>query len=219
MPRIRVVIADHPTMVREGIHELLAREDDLEIAAEADDEAQAERLVTELRPDILLLDSSLLISGPTLQTIREKSPQTKILILIKGLLGEGVLEYIKAGVRGVISKQERGAALLKAIRTVVAGELWLGRKMMERTIEALLAFASVEHPQGRLCRLTQQELRIAKLVAQGWDNKEIAGTLCRSEKTIKNHLTTIFRKVGCRNRTQLAALLLQQSSPVSEKLL
>jgi len=215
MRRIRAVIADAHTMLREGVRALLAREDDIEIVAEAADFAQAEKTVARLKPHILLLDSFLIRDLEALQTIRRKSPRTEILVLTEGPSEEGLVAYIRAGAKGAISKRETGATLAKALRTVAAGETWAGRRVVARVIEELAALASgVERPQGGLLRgLTVRELRIAELVAQGRNNREIAEQLHLSEKTVKNHLTRIFQKLGFRSRTQLAAFVLRRFPP------
>ena len=211
MQRIRVVIADKHTMLREGIRQLLAHEGDIEIVAEAADGTEAERTVARLKPDILLLDHSLLRGLEALQTIRSKNPQTVILILTEVRSEEEFLRYIREGANGAISKMEPGAALAKALRVVAAGEIWAGRKVMARAVEELSALASrLERPQrAAAARLTQRELKIAELVAEGQNNREIAAKLGLSEKTVKNHLTSIFQKTGCRNRAQLTGLLLR----------
>jgi len=215
MHRIRVVIADDHTLLREGIRQLLVPEADLEIVAEAADETQAQRLVEQFKPHILLLNPSLLSGLEALQTIRRKSPQTEILVLTEGPPGEEFLEYIRAGAKGAISKRETGAALAKALRTVAAGEIWATRKIMARVLQELSALASrVERPQRAVVsRLTQRELRIAELTAKGQNNREIAAKLGLSEKTVKNHLTSIFQKLGFRNRTELTAFLLRRVPP------
>jgi len=211
MQRIRVVIADKHTMLREGIRQLLAHEGDIEIVAETADGAEAERTVARLKPDILLLDHSLLRGLQALREIRSKNPQTVILILTEGRSEEEFLRYIREGANGAISKMEPGAALAKALRVVAAGEIWAGRKVMARAVEELSAIATrLERPQhAAAARLTQRELKIAELVAEGQNNREIAAKLGLSEKTVKNHLTSIFQKTGCRNRAQLTALLLR----------
>ena len=162
-----------------------------------------------------MLDSFLIRDLEALQTIRRKSPQTQILVLTEGPPEEGLVGYIRAGAKGAISKSETGATLAKALRTVAAGESWAGRKVVARVIEELAAIASrVERPQGGLLRgLTVRELRIAELVTQGRNNREIAEQLRLSEKTVKNHLTRIFQKLGFRSRTQLAAYLLRRFPP------
>lgn len=215
MQRIRLVIADDHTMFREGIRAVLGSEGNLEIVAEAGDGAQAEKIVESLKPDILLLDPSLLRGPQALQTIRAKSPMTEILILTEAPPGEEILEYIRAGAKGAIWKGETGATLAKALRTVAAGEIWATRKIMARVLQELSALASrVERPQRALVsRLTQRELKIAELAAEGQTNREIAGKLSLSEKTVKNHLTSIFQKLGCRNRSQLTVLLLRRFPP------
>lgn len=202
-------------MLREGIRALLAREEDIEIIAEASDGAQTEKTVVKLKPDILLLDPALLKGLQTLQTMREKTPGTEILILTEGPPGDEFLEYIRAGAKGAISKGDTGATLAKALRTVAAGEIWATRKIMARVLQELSALASrVEPPRGAaVSRLTQRELRIAELAAEGRNNREIADKLSLSEKTVKNHLTSIFQKLGCRNRSQLTALVLRRFPP------
>lgn len=202
-------------MMREGIRALLAREADLEIVGEAADGAQAQKMVEKFKPDILLLDPALLRGPQALQTVRAKSPGTEILILTEAPAGDEFLDYIKAGAKGAISKGETGTDLAKALRSVAAGEIWARRKVMARVLEELSTLAPrVERPQGTLLsRLTQRELKVAELVAQGCNNKEIANTLHLSENTVKNHLTSVFQKVGCRNRSQLTAFLLRRFSP------
>ena len=211
MDRIRVVIADDHTLVREGIRALLAREGDLEIVAEAADGAQALKLVEKLKPNILLLDPSLLRGPQALQAVRDKSPGTEILILTESPPGEEFLDYIRAGAKGAISKGDTGATLAKALRMVAAGEIWATRKIMARVLQELSALASrVERPRHTLAsRLTQREVKIAELAAEGHNNREIAQKLSLSEKTVKNHFTNIFQKLGCRSRAQLMALLLR----------
>jgi DNA-binding NarL/FixJ family response regulator len=213
--RIRIVIADDQTLLREGIRALLAREGDIEIVADAADGAQAQKLVERFKPQILLLNPSLLKGIQVLQTIRRKSPQTEILVLTEGPPGEEFLEYIRAGAKGAISKKETGAALAKALRTVAAGEIWATRKIMARVLQELSALASrVEHPQRAIIsRLTQRERRIAELAAEGQNNREIAAKLGLSDKTVKNHLTSVFQKLGFRNRTELTAFLLRRAPP------
>jgi two-component system NarL family response regulator len=215
MARIRVAIADDHTMLREGIRALLAREADLEIVAEAADGAEAQKIVEKFQPDILLLDPTLLKGPQALQTLRAKSQGTEIVILTEGPPGEEFLDYIKAGAKGAISKGDTGADLAKALRAVAGGEIWARRKVMTRVLEELSALAPrVERPQGApVSRLTQRELKIAELVSQGSNNREIADTLRLSENTVKNHLTNIFQKLGCRNRSQLTAFLLRRFSP------
>ncbi|MEE8176722.1 MAG: response regulator transcription factor [Acidobacteriota bacterium] len=219
MPQIRVVIADHQIMVREGIHQLLLREHDLEIVAEAADEAQMKEVVEKFKPDILLLNDSLLSELDALESICNKSPQTRILFLTEDAPEKELLGYIRAGAKGAISKRETGAALAKAIRVVAAGESWAGRKALTLVIEELSVLAAwVERPQHVLAsRFTPRELLIAECVAHGRSNRDIAEQLRLSEKTVKNHLSNIFQKFGLRNRTQLTALILRGHQPAQRK--
>lgn len=211
MRPIRVVIAADYTMLREGIRRLLASDADLEIIAEAADGSQMQEAVEKFKPDILLLDSSLLRGLEALALIRNNSPTTRTLILTEDPPEKGLLGYLRAGARGVFSKSETGAILAKAIRVVAADEIWAGRKVLTRVIQELSARAvRDERLRGLLTsRLTPRELRIAELVARGRNNREIAEKLRLSEKTVKNHLSNIYQKFGLRNRTHLATLLLR----------
>jgi DNA-binding NarL/FixJ family response regulator len=211
MDSIRVVIADDHAMVREGIHQLLRRQGDIEIVAEVSDEAQVEKVVENLKPDILLLDPSLFTGLEALRAIHEKSPRVRILILTKGPPEEELLGYLGAGAKGAISKKETSASLAKAIRVIAAGETWAGRKVIARVIEELSALAArVDRPKGVFAaRLSPRELRIGECVAQGHSNRVIAEQLRLSEKTVKNHLSNIFQKLGLQNRAQLTAFILQ----------
>lgn len=215
MNRIRVIVADDHTLLREGIRALLGREGDIEIVGEAADGSQAQKLVERHKPDILLLDLSLLRGAQALHGLREKYPKTEILILTEGPPGKEFLEYIRAGAKGAISKGDPGADLAKALRAVAGGEIWAKRKIMAEVLEELSALTQrVEGPRaGPVSRLTQRELKVSELVAEGSNNREIAEALHLSEKTVKNHLTTIFQKLGCRNRAQLTSFLLRRIPP------
>ena len=211
MPRIRIVVADDHTLVREGIRALLAREADIEIVAEVADGAQVQKTVERLKPDILILDH-LLVKGPqSVMAIRARCPETEVLALTEEPPGENFLEYIRAGAKGAIWKGDTGGDLAKAIRSVAAGEVWAKRKVMAKVLEELSLLAHrLERPQGSpVASLTQREMKVGELVAKGFNNREIAEALHLSEKTVKNHLTTIFQKLRCRNRSQLTALLLR----------
>jgi len=215
MAQIRVLIADDHAMFREGIRQVLDREKEIDSIEEAGDIRQAERLTMKLKPDVLLLDSSVLVDLQSLRKILDRSPASRILVLTEGPTGEGSLRYIRAGARGTISKTESGAALAKAVRAVAAGEIWVGRREMARVIQDLAALAAAsEGPNGSpASALTKRERRIAELVAEGCSNGEIAHRLRLSEKTVKNHLTRVFQKLGCRSRTRLVSLLIRFPSP------
>ncbi len=211
MAPIRVVVADAQASARKRICRLLARYARIESVGEAGDADQVKAAVAKLKPNMLLLDASLFEELEPLETLLGKSPHTRILLLTEGSPGDEFARHIRAGAWGSLPKGEAKGVLAKAIKAVAAGEIWGKRTDISRAIEEL---AAVVPPVGRRAsslpsRLTPREVKIAELVARGCRNREIAERLRVSEKTVKNRLTLIFRKLACRNRAQLAALLMR----------
>lgn len=216
MGPIRVMIADDHTMFREAIVHYLNAQEDIEVVKEAVDGHETIAGVGEARPDVLLLD---LVMPDTdgmevLRRVRERSPETRVLILT-GYFDEGlVLRALEQGAIGYFLKGGSTAGLVKAMRAVHSGEAWVERSLIGKFLDGLPrsnpGHTAKEKPGGPRDVLTKREEEVTRLVAMGHTNREIADRLSISEKTVKTHLTSIFKKVNASHRVQLALHALQR---------
>ena len=207
---IKIIIADDHVLLRQGIRNVLELEADFEVISEAGDGEQAVEQAVRLIPDILLLDINMpKMNG--LEVIRRVVAQEKkvrIIVLTMHDDENYVIEVIKAGAVGYLLKDIEPGMLVKAIRTVYDGESFiypsLAKKLFgvinRQHVQNSEVIRGIERPKEE--RLSYRELEVLEMVCKGMSNQEVAKTLFLSEKTVKNHLTNIFRKIGVTDRTQ-----------------
>ena len=204
--QIRIVIADNHRLFREGIRLILRQENGIQIVGEAVNGLQTINIVNDLRPDVVLLDITIAKVDGTqvILPIRQKSPETKALMLTAALDEAMIFNSLKAGAKGYISNDEGSSDLIKAIQTVHQGELWIERKLMSRLFDQeAIADSKGGNPPGRTKEgLTPREQEVLSCLTRGDTNKEIAQDLFISEKTVKTHLNNIFRKLKVTRRLQ-----------------
>ena len=204
--QIRIVIADGHRLFREGMCLILGQEKGIQIVGEAVNELQTINVVNELKPDVVLLDITIAkIDGTqVVLPIRQKSPKTKALMLTAALDEAMIFKSLKAGAKGYLSKDSSVSDLTKAIKAVHQGELWIERKLMSRFFDQeAIADSKGGNPHGRTQEgLTPREREVLHFLATGCTNKEIAQDLFISEKTVKTHLSSIFRKLKVTRRLQ-----------------
>jgi DNA-binding NarL/FixJ family response regulator len=208
-PLIRVVIADDHPILREGLRRLLEDDGGCEVVGQAADGVEAVRLARERQPDVLLLDLAMpRASG--LDALRELGVTgggPKVLLLTVAIDDAQVVEALELGARGVVLKEAATELLFKAIRSVMAGQYWVGhdtvtdivRHLRERRAEA------VRRRPTPAERLTAREREIVAQVAAGASNREVAQRLSLAEDTVKHHISNVFDKLGVSNRAELAA--------------
>ncbi|MDR7866302.1 MAG: response regulator transcription factor [Sporomusaceae bacterium] len=208
---IRILIADDHALLRQGIKNVLELESDFAIVAEAGDGEEAVRKAGEAVPDIALLDINMprLNGLEVTKRIRAAQPSVKVIILTIHDDESYVVEVVKAGAAGYLLKDVEPGMLIKAIRTVYEGESFIYPTLAKKLFGEITrleeerrhgAASILQH--GRDERLTLRELEVLQLIAKGLSNQEIAHRLFLSEKTVKNHLTNIFRKIDVADRTQ-----------------
>jgi DNA-binding NarL/FixJ family response regulator len=208
---IRVLLADDQALVRDGFRALIDREDDMTVIAEAGDGAEAVRLAELERPDVILMDIRMPVMDGLEATRRiaaGPAVDTKVLVLTTFDQDDYLYQILKAGASGYLLKDVRKDQLIGAIRTVAAGDSLLAPSVTRRLIEDFY-----RRPPPRtstlptpLDRLTERELQILTLLAQGLSNAEIGTQLFLGESTVKTHLGRILNKIAVRDRLQAVVL-------------
>ncbi len=208
MTQINVLLADDHMMVREGIHQILELEDNICVVGEAGDGIECIDAIYKLKPDVVILDISMPKMGglDVLRTVRDKRIDCKVIVLT--FYNEiGIVEdAVKCGANGYILKESDSSILVKAINIVTSGERYI-----QPSIAAKLRQNKIIEQQKSVDMLTKRELEIIKLLVGGLYNKEIADDLNISEKTVKNHISSIFRKINVSDRTQAAVYAIKNN--------
>src|SRR5271155_6094500 len=206
---VRIVIADDHPIVRDGLKKLLLLEDDFDVVGEAADGREVLDKVRELDPDVLLLDLRMpnLDGLGALQALQQVNPRTRVIILTASEDKNEFVQAMKLGCSGIVLKQTAPELIVKSIRKVYGGEIWLDS---HTTAAVMRQFASPNDPGGGTGKarerspLSTREREIVQLVAQGYKNQEMAEKMFISEQTVKNHLHNIFDKLGVSDRLELA---------------
>jgi DNA-binding NarL/FixJ family response regulator len=211
---IRIVLVDDHTMVREGVRMLLESQPDLELAGEAWNRAGALEAVTRERPDLVLLDLDLgAESGlDLLRDLIAADPAARVLVLTGVRDPEVQRQAVLLGAIGIVPKEQAASVLLAAIRKVHAGEAWIDRSMVASLLQEARQAQRREDPEAaRIAQLTTREREIIGLVAHGHGTRPIAARLGISEKTVRNHLVSIYSKLDVADRLELAIYALRHS--------
>jgi two-component system, NarL family, response regulator DegU len=205
---IRILIADRQDLFREVLRPLLESEPDFTVIGETGDGEQCVKLAADLKPDVLLFDFNLRrrSGNQLLRDIASLALQMCPILFTDELGKKEVIDALRWGVHGIVSKHEPAHLLIKCIRTTMSGEYWISRSRIRELVQSLCAMASKIEQSTHLHsrNLSQQQLQIVSFIADGCTNKEIAKELSISERTVKYHLTNIFTKLGVAGRTQLA---------------
>lgn len=201
MDKVRILIADDHTMVREGLRKLLQTDASIEIIDEVGDGQGAINVARKEKPDIILMDINMPgTSGLAATLVIKKELPTIKVIAITIYEDEEVVEMVKAGVSAYILKDVAGSELISTIHKVMAGEVVIHPRVAQRLIKELVRNDNKKDE----IKLTRREKDVLALLVQGSNNRKIANIMFISEKTVKNHLTSIFRKLSVKDRTQAA---------------
>jgi two-component system, NarL family, nitrate/nitrite response regulator NarL len=202
---IRILVADDHAIFRDGLRKLLEVSDEAQIVGEAANGVECTKMLAKLKPDILLLDLRMPEKDglAVLEELNFDSLTTRVIVLTAAEDDRDVVRAMRLGARGVVLKQSASDLLLKSIRKVYDGEIWLDNRMTAEVIDAFKKSAEAGQRREKPL-LSDREKEIVQLVAQGFRNREIGEKLFISEQTVKNHLHNIFDKLGVSDRLELA---------------
>jgi two-component system NarL family response regulator len=213
--RLRVLVCDDHALFRRGLEMVLSQEEDLELVGEASDGVEVVAKAQELMPDVILMDvrmpkkSGIEAAGE----IKDMLPHVKILMLTISDEEADLYEAIKAGASGYLLKEIPIEEVADAIRSVWAGQSRISPSMASKLLTefAAISKASDEKPQMPAPKLTDREMEVLRLVAQGMNNRDIARTLYISENTVKNHIRNILDKLGLHSRSEAVLYAVRES--------
>ncbi len=201
MTKIRVLVVDDHAIVREGVCALLARRKDIEVVGQASDGKQAVAQAAALLPDVVLMDISMpAMNGlEATQEIRKSLPGIRVLVLSQYESKEYVVPLLRAGAAGYIAKRARANELADAIRAVYLEGAFLPPNIARAVVDGVMA----SNTPANHSILTERELQVVRLVADGLSSREIAERLCLSVKTVDTHRSNILEKLGAHSSAEL----------------
>lgn len=208
MAKIRVILAEDHAVVRQGTRQLLERYSDVEVIGEASDGQEAVALVQELKPDVVIMDVRMpRMSGiEATRKVKEQFPDVGILALTAHDDDEYVFALLEAGANGYLLKTAEIEELVKAIRSVHAGQSALDPLVTQKVVAQFMNGKSLPDVMAQVSEemdgLTSRELEVLRLVGQGLTNKEVAQQLYISDRTVQAHLSSIFSKLQVASRTE-----------------
>ncbi len=202
---IRVIVADSEPIFRVGVRKIVAVEDDIRIVAQVESAATALTAVGRFQADLILFECGLSESPrEAVSSMLASAPSLKIVLVMIEPTEEDTVEFLRRGVRGIVTRSIGPDLLVKCIRKVHAGETWLDNKGVNWVIEAYRAQAAqLTSPSSRI-KLSTKELQIIAGVTQGLRNKDIAQEVGTTEQVVKNYLRKIYDKLGVSDRLELA---------------
>lgn len=201
---VRVVLIDDQNLVRQGIRGLLALSDEVEVVAEADDGMSGLAVITEHRPDVVLLDLRMPRHDGiwTLEALQASGDDVPVLVLTTFDDDELVLRALRSGAKGYLLKDVTLDQLIGAIRTLSDGGTLVQPAITDRLLRAIRSSGFAEVGGASPQELTDRELEVLRLAAGGYTNREIAEALFLAEGTVKNHMSAVLFKLGVKDRTK-----------------
>lgn len=206
MGKMKILIADDHSLFREGLRKLLESDNTFEIVSEVGDGQGAINMARNLKPDLILMDINMPGTNGLIatQVIKREFPNIKVIALTV-FEGEEVLELVKAGVSAYMLKDVLGSDLIQTIHRVLAGEVVIHPRVTSYLVQEL---TRTDKKSDNL-NLTRREMDVLEMLVKGNSNRDMAEAMFISEKTVKNHLTSIFRKLGVKDRTQAAVFAIR----------
>ena len=212
MAKIRVLIADDHTVVREGTRRILEQEPDMAVVGEAGDGEEAVNLATSLKPDVAIIDISMpkLDGIEATRRIKATWPSINVLILSAYDDDQFIFSLLEAGAAGYLLKSIRSRELVDAVRAVYSGESVLHPSIARKVLNRFVSTSSKPEGQEPSGVLSDREMEVLKLAAKGLSNQDIAEKLCLSIRTVQGHLGHIFNKLQVGSRTEAVVRALKE---------
>ncbi len=206
---IQVFLLDDHEMVRRGLRDILSIEDDLEVIGEAGTVADGVKQIVALKPDVAMVDIVLPDGNgvEVCEALRQYAPEVRILVLTSFSDDETLFAAINAGAAGYVLKRVGGDELVRSVRGVHAGQSLVDPRLTDRMFDRLRSGQSED--EERLAELSDRERELLELVAEGLTNRQIGGRLHLSEKTVKNYVSTMLKKLHMDTRTEAAVFSTQ----------
>ncbi|KUO51455.1 MAG: two-component system response regulator [Desulfitibacter sp. BRH_c19] len=206
MEAIKVLLVDDHPLITEGLEKILSFDDAIRVVGKANDGNQAVEIAMKVKPDVVVMDINMPgIDGiEACLKIRDILPRTEIIALTVCEEEDRILQILKAGAKGYFLKDVEPERLIDAIKNVQKGQSFIHPQIAAKVLSSYTTLASRQNKDFKGNDLTDREMELVKLLAKGLNNKEIASTLFISEKTVKNHITNILRKLDLRDRVQVA---------------
>jgi DNA-binding NarL/FixJ family response regulator len=201
---VRVFLLDDHEVVRRGVREILEADDGIEVVGEGGTAQEGIGRIAAVRPDVAIIDMRLPDGNgvEVCREVRSREPSIQCLILTSFSDDEALFDSIMAGASGYLLKQIRGTDLVEAVHRVASGQSLLDPIVTARVLERL---RKAPEEDERLARLTEKERAILDLIAEGMTNRQIGEHLFLAEKTVKNYVSALLRKLGMERRTEAAA--------------
>jgi two-component system, NarL family, response regulator NreC len=208
----KIVIAEDHTILRQGLCALLSSHDNLEVVGEAEDGLDAIRCVEKKNPDLLLLDLNMprMDGISVIKEVKKRHPETKIIVLTMHKQEEYILETFKSGAEGYCLKASSHDELIIAINAVLSGKRYISPEISEKVLEGFMEGQKSIKQKSSWDTLTQREKEVLKLVAEGYQNKEISDYLCISVKTVEKHRANIMEKLDLHSASTLTAYAIEK---------
>lgn len=203
---IRVLLVDDHPLITEGLEKILSFDDAIQVVGKANDGNQAIEIAKKVNPDVVVMDINMPgIDGiEACMRIRDMLPGTEVIALTVCEEEDRILQILKAGAKGYFLKDVETERLIDAIKNVQKGQSFIHPQIAAKVLNSYTTLASRQNRDFKGNDLTDRELELVKLMAKGLSNKEIATALYISEKTVKNHITNILRKLDLRDRVHVA---------------
>lgn len=204
--RINILIADDHSLIRQGLKQILELEKDMIVVAQASNGSEAVQLARTYKPDIILMDINMPGTNglQAIKEIKQEKLECRIIVLTIHEDREYLFKTLQMGAEGYVLKDAEPSVLIEAIRNVYSGQSYIQPNMTSELVKEFNRVTLHEKEKHDENNLTAREIEVLKLIAEGMINKEIAKQLYISEKTVKNHVSNIFRKLNVSDRTQAA---------------
>jgi len=213
MDKISILIADDHSLMRQGLKQIIELEEDIQVIGQATNGQEAIDMAKSLRPDVILMDINMpVLNGlQAIKEIRDAGMDVKIVVLTIHEDRDYLFKTLQLGANAYVLKDAESSILISAIRTVFNGQNYIQNSMTSELVKEFNRITKNEKQKNPEDNLTQREIEVLELIAEGMLNKNIAKKLFISEKTVKNHVSNIFKKLNVTDRTQAAIYALKNN--------